>query len=599
MSMLLARAGMLCALDCYEHRAQLKRAGAAFDRKTRMWVMPLTIANFETMLAAVPNPIIEASLEQAFKEQQQKEERLREITELSKRDAPIQLRVRGITKVLYNYQKLGVKYFLANGECCLIADEMGLGKTVIGLACGCYLRYERGQKSCLIVVPAAVKWNWPLEIEKFTNEPYVVIDGSPEERVKQWRGVYTCRRKQNGKYRYTEKEGAPYFYVVNYELLTQDLFGGKKITVKDDDSIEVATRKVKQINKAKHREAVLSPIRERAWGCIILDEAHYIKTFNSARTKHVRELKGLFRIALTGTPLDGRLEELHSVMAFVKPGLFAARLRFLQRHAEFDYWGRVKKYKHIDEVRKRIEPFFIRRLKKDVLAELPDKTYVNKFVTLSPREMKAYKAIAKREHPCSEDSEAMVRVIRCKQFCDHPELVEEDMPSSKMAVFLALVEELILYGGQKAIVFSQYKQMLNIIDRELRHLGLTFLRVDGDTPSRERAAMQETFNTNPKYDAIIGTEALSTGLNLTGATYVVNYDDNWAPAIMRQREDRAHRTGQKNAVTVVNFIVRDTIEERIRKVLYGKELVSTEVLGDDTDEAVLRRLSPMEIQKLL
>ena len=486
---------------------------------------------------------------------------------------------------------------MTNGDGVLIADEMGLGKTPTSIAATLFRKNRNNCKRCLIVVPAAVKWNWPIEIEKFSEEPYVVIDGLPDSRVKQWLGKLICLRQSSGNYKY--RSGEPFFYVVNYELLTQDLFGGKNIEVKADDSVATAQRKIKQINKAKEREGKLSSARERVWGCMIVDEIHYAKNHNSKRTRNLKKMKSVFRLGLTGTPLDGKLEELHSVMQFIKPGLFTGKTRFLQRHADFDFWGRVTRYKRIDEVREKIKPFFIRRLKKDVMKDLPDKTYQNRYIEFNPQERKIYESIADRKHPVTEDSEAMVKVIRCKQFCDHPSLVGEICKSSKMDMFIEIVSELIRYNGEKVIIFSQYKKMLDIIDEELKKQKFTFLRIDGDTKPKIRASYQAEFNNNPKIDAIIGTEAMSTGLNLQGATYVINYDDNWAPAIMRQREDRAHRDGQKNAVTVINFICRDTIEERIRDVLFSKESVSSETLGDETDEMVLKRLGPQDMAKLV
>jgi len=128
---------------------------------------------------------------------------------------------------------------------------------------------------------------------------------------------------------------------------------------------------------------------------------------------------------------------------------------------------------------------------------------------------------------------------------------------------------------------------------------LRYLRIDGDTPKQARADFQKQFNEDQKLDIMIGTEAMSAGLNFTSADFVINYDDNWAPAIMDQRSDRAHRIGQKNVVTVVGFICKDTIEERIRAVLYGKSVITAETLGDDVDDMVLRRLGPKDIAKLL
>ena len=130
-------------------------------------------------------------------------------------------------------------------------------------------------------------------------------------------------------------------------------------------------------------------------------------------------------------------------------------------------------------------------------------------------------------------------------------------------------------------------------------MGLNGLYIWGGTPLKARADMQEEFNTDPDINFIIGTEAMNSGFNLTGASYVFHYDDSWSPAVMNQRTDRAYRIGQKNTVTVISFIVKNTIEERIRKVLYAKNVVASDMLGDDSDESVLNRLSPEEMFKLL
>jgi SNF2 family DNA or RNA helicase len=141
--------------------------------------------------------------------------------------------------------------------------------------------------------------------------------------------------------------------------------------------------------------------------------------------------------------------------------------------------------------------------------------------------------------------------------------------------------------------------MTELILDELDAMGVKYLYIWGDTPKRDRAAMQQKFNDDPNISLMVGTEAMSAGLNFTAADYVINYDDNWAPAVMRQREDRAHRIGQRNVVTVVNFICMGTIEERIREVLFSKEAISSQTLGDGTDEVVLKRLGPKDVARML
>ena len=287
-------------------------------------------------------------------------------------------------------------------------------------------------------------------------------------------------------------------------------------------------------------------------------------------------------------------------MQFVAPGLLMSKTRFFQRYVETDFWGRVTGYKGIGEVSQKIQPFFLRRLKKDVLKDLPDKVYQNRIVSMDVSEHKIYKSIAENGHEATEDALAVVALIRCKQFCNFPQMVDPSCKTnSKMDAFKEVVDEVVVQNGHKALIFSQYKEMLNIIAGELEKMGVKYLRIDGDTPPIQRASMQKQFNTDKAIDAMIGTEAMSAGLNFQSADYVINYDDNWSPSIMAQREDRAHRSGQRNVVNVVNFICKDTIEERIRGVIYAKNLISSQVLGDETDEMTLKRLGPKDLAKLL
>lgn len=582
MAMLFVRDEYLCIADCFHEKEKVKAIGAVWNKENKIWVVPFTLANLEICVKKLQNPIIDLNLEEVLEKQKEKENKLAKIFNLSKQNAEINFKIPGIKLPLYNYQKHGVLFTITNNDGVLIADSMGLGKTIQAIGVMTYGKNKYNWKKCLIVTPASLKWNWPLEIEKFTDEKYVVIHGNPKERILQW-----------------SREDV-YFYICNYELILEDLFGGKEIRINLDDDEKTTERKTKQINSVKQREQILAPIKERTWNCVTIDEGQAIKSHSSKRSKCIKKLKAEMRIALTGTPLDGKLEELHSIMQFVKPGLFESKTRFLQKHAEFDYFGKIIKYKNLDEVKLKIKPFYIRRLKSEVLKDLPDKIYENKIIELSKEERRIYDELADREHPITEDVEAIVKVIRCKQFCNHPELIDISCDkNSKMEMFLEVIDEVVKNNFNKVIVFSQYKKMIDIIDRELKNIGLKFLRIDGDTPTKDRADYQKIFNEDSKIDAIIGTEAMSTGLNLTGASYVINYDDNWAPAIMNQRSDRAHRIGQKDTVTVINFIVRDTIEERIRDMLYNKELLTSEMLGDNIDQMVLKRLNPKEIAELL
>ena len=454
--------------------------------------------------------------------------------------------------------------------------------TLQGIGTALFLKESAGAKKVLIITPASLKFNWPLEIEKFTDEKYVVIDGTPDERIAQW------------------MRDDVFFYIVNFELLQADLFGGKKFKEKEDETDEQRERREKVTAKAKRRQSILSEVRRRNWDLIVVDEAQALKHHASCRSRNSKELRGKCKMALTGTPMDGRLEELHSLMQFVAPGLLCSKTRFFQKHVETDFWGKVTGYKKIGEVTQKIQPFFLRRLKRDVMKDLPDKVYENRIVTMDPEEHRIYKSLADKGHDATEDESAMVAIIRCKQFCNWPAKVDDKCKtSSKMEAFREVLDEVVMQNGHKALIFSQYKEMLNVIVKELDNLGIKYLRIDGDTPPIERASMQKQFNTDKAIDVMIGTEAMSAGLNFQSADYVLNYDDNWSPAIMAQREDRCHRAGQRNVVTVVNFICKDTIEERIRGVIYAKNKITSQTLGDETEDIVLRRLGPKDMARLL
>jgi SNF2 family DNA or RNA helicase len=590
--------GQLVVSCPYDSRELVKNEGGKWDPVLKMWVLAFSPQAVEALIDNLPNPEVHPDVEDVLIDAIEREKKLKKIREMSKVDCPVNLKVPGLNGTLYNYQKLGVMFALANGYGVMIADEMGLGKTLQAISTALYLKNRGEIEEALIIVPPSLKFNWAIEIEKWTDEPFVVIDGTPSDRVAQW------LRKD------------VFFYVVNFELLLEDIFGGRTYKEKENETKQQRLEREAKMAKTAKRAKILKSVKEKRWGFIAVDEAHALKNGTSRRSKNVRSLRSRFRMALTGTPLDGRLEELHSVMEFVCPGLLGSWTKFMQRHADVDHFGKVTSYKRIGEVREKIAPHFIRRLKKDVLHDLPDKVYNNRMVLMSNVEKKIYKSIANHGHTATKESEALVATIRCKQFCDSPVLIanamekEEDadeneiaklrkMKSSKLEIFKEILQEVVIENANKVLVFSQYAEMVKLLMEVFDDMGLKYLCIWGETDKKLRADYQKKFNEDKTIDIMVGTEAMSTGLNFTSANYVINYDDNWAPAFMAQREDRAHRIGQKNVVTVINFICVDTIEERIRDVLYQKSSVSAQALGDDTDEMVLKRLGPHEVAKLL
>ena len=570
------------AVSCdYEQREIVKEIGGRWDSLAKCWIVSLTISNVEYLISRFDDLTISSNLERKVAERKEREEKLMRLRGMAKADVPVRLKIAGIKGTLYNYQKLGVMFSLANGEGVLLADQMGLGKSKQAIATAMCLKEKGKLSKVLVVVPSSLKFNWPLEIEKWTDEKYVIIDGSPDERISQW------------------LRDDVMFYIVNFELLQEDLFGGKKFKERIDETESHKNDRLRKTANAQRRARILTPIRLRKWDMIVVDEAQGLRHHSSARTRNIKGLMAHFRMALTGTPLDGRLEELHSVMEFVQPGLLESKTRFLQKHATTDFWGNVTGYKRVAEVTRKIAPFFIRRLKEDVLPDLPDKIYENRVIALSSAEMAIYKELASKGHKSTEDAEAMVCIIRCKQFCDDPRLIGESIESSKMLDLKNVLDEIIVQNGHKVLLFSQYAEMVKLLMPMLDSMGLKYFCLWGETPKRERADMQEQFNQDKSIDLMIGTEAMSLGLNLTGANYVVLYDQWWSNTIVDQAIDRAHRIGQKNTVTIISFICKDTIEERIIHVLKAKANITSELLGDDHDEMMIRKIGTKQIVALL
>ena len=416
--------------------------------------------------------------------------------------------------------------------------------------------------SCLIVCPASLKYNWESEIKKFTNESVLVINGTKEEREKQWTA-----------------EGY-FFKIANYECVMNDLFyevEKKKKTQRPDNRIEAADF-----------------ILNNYFSMVVCDEVHYLKSHDALRTKAMKKFNCKYRLGLTGTPIDGRLEELHSIFEFIKPGLFPSKSRFLEKYAILDYWGAIKGYKNIDEVKNKILPFYVRRLKEDVLNDLPEKIFIDLFVELEDKALKEYKKIASRKHEITEEKAAIEAIIRCRQFCDFPELLDLRYASAKFAMLYDLLKELVFDNKEKVIIFTQYKESLDLLKRNLEdEFDLSFIY--GEIPSKERFDIVKDFKSNPKRQVLIMTDAGAEGLNLQEANNLIHYNDNYSPAKMIQRNGRVDRIGQKKVVRIYRFICKDTIEERVRELLEKKQTVNNSILDEDNKELSLNETSTMDI----
>jgi hypothetical protein len=462
---------------------------------------------------------------------------------------------------LRDYQKAGYDWLArlshwGLGGC--LADDMGLGKTVQALG---ILLHRAADGPALIVAPTSVGTNWVREAQRF----------APSLRPKLYR--------EHDRQHLVEQSGPNDLVITSYQLLQRDV----------------------------------ERFASRGWTTLVLDEAQFIKNFQTKTAQAVRELDADWRLALTGTPLENHVGELWSLMRVVCPGLLGSWERFRKGFAE--PIERDRNPDRLMALSRVIRPFILRRTKKEVLKDLPPRQEVVLFAELSEDERRKYDAA--RMAALSEltvntgsqenDQQKRIRVLawltRLRQIACHPRLVDAawDQSSAKLDLLMEIIEEL-REGEHRALVFSQFVQHLALVREALDKAGIHYQYLDGSTPAAQRQLAVDAFQNGEGELFLISLKAGGTGLNLTAADYVVHLDPWWNPAVEDQATDRAHRIGQQRNVTVYRLVAKDTIEEQIL-ALHGskRELISGVLEGSDraarlnTEELVsLIRLSQVQ-----
>ena len=432
---------------------------------------------------------------------------------------------------LFPYQRVGAAFLYQIGSG-LLGDEMGLGKTVEALAVCEKVKAEK----VLIFAPAAVKWQWAQEIEKFLPGSKVVVIEGGKERQLLW---YLPRR----------------FYIANYELLLRTDF--------------------------EH-------MKNHEWDVIIADEATRIANPMAKQARAIKKLRAKHRIAMTGTPISNRANEVWNVIDFINPGAFGNYWTFLQRYCLKNQWGGIFGYQHMDELRERLRRYMIRRLKAEVLPELPAKINTDIPFEMTKEELELYKKlkkeilfeieardIAKVETPMTIQY-TLVKMLRLRQLADSMELLGYNTQSSKLAVLKEMLSD-ALDDGRKAIVFTQFAEMADILERELAEWKP--LKISGKIKEEYRDVVAK-FNDIEEHKVLVMTSAGQFGLNIQRASVIFHYDQEWSLAKMQQREGRAHRIGQKDTVLVYNLLAKGTVDYYVKKVLHAKAELSNQILGD-------------------
>lgn len=469
------------------------------------------------------------------------------------------------------YQKEGFKWIneitdLGFGG--VLADDMGLGKTLQIIA---FLLSQKKSKS-IVVVPTSVIYNWMDEFEKFAPSIRVgLVHGSKSKRDKVLRdfkrGLGIKIEEENLKEKSYEK----------YDVLLTT-YG----TLKNDEKA----------------------YENLSFDYCIIDEAQNIKNPSAQATLSVKNIKSRCNIALTGTPIENNLMELWSIFDFVMPGYLFTKERFRERF--------ILDESNLSELKSLITPFILRRLKEDVLSELPEKLEKKYLVEMKGKQKQLYsfyvKAIKNQlnENKSSEKSgrdkiNLFAYLTKLREICLDPSLVVPDYTgeSSKLTVVKEIVKD-ASESGKKILLFSQFTSVLQKIEEDFKKEDISYLYLDGGTSAKDRVERVKKFNEDSNIKVfLISLKAGGVGLNLTSASVVIHFDPWWNPAVEDQATDRAHRFGQENKVEVIKLVAKDTIEEKIVLMQEDKrELIQSLMDGKTMDGKGLKRLTEEEISKL-
>lgn len=451
---------------------------------------------------------------------------------------------------LRGYQQRGYDWLCALRELGLhgcLADDMGLGKTVQALALLLgEVEAGRAQGPSLVVAPTSVVQNWADEAGRFTPNlrTLVLRGGSREERMAKLKTLNDCD-----------------LVVTSYALLRLD-------------------QELLQLQQFHY---------------CILDEAQAIKNASSQTAHAARSLRARHRLTLTGTPLENNLMELWSQYTYLMPGFFGTRARFLRRYG-VEKAGELQP-ELLDQLRQRLRPFLLRRLKTDVLTELPPVTEVALRCTMSPPQRQLYEKVRNtyraqvmklvEENGVERNTLTVLEaLLRLRQACCHPDLLPfEDArlvhESAKTQLFLSTVEEL-LSEGRRVLVFSQWTTMLKILRKNLGEMGIETAYLDGATRDRSAVIARAQADDGPPV-FLVSLKAGGVGLNLTAADVVIHYDPWWNPAVEQQASDRVHRIGQTKPVLVIRLAVEDSVEDHILVLQSRKKALALSAIESDAD----------------
>ncbi|MDD1644124.1 MAG: SNF2-related protein, partial [Methylococcaceae bacterium] len=452
----------------------------------------------------------------------------------------------GIKARLFPYQTEGVAFLASRGRA-LLADDMGLGKTLQAISAASWLVDNAGIRKVLVVCPASLKHQWAREVEKFTSHSVQIIQGAAENRFVQYRADAL-------------------FFIVNYELTVRDLSVISE-TLKPD--------------------------------LVILDEAQRIKNWRTKIASTIKLIPSRYVFVLSGTPLENRLEDLYSLLQVVDVRVLGPLWRCLLEFHVTDERGKVIGYRNLSELRRRIASVMLRRNRSLVSDQLPDRTEVRLDIPMNAMQKDIHDAammaagllakIAKRR-PLTpgEQNRLMSALQQARMACDAAGLVDKETQGSpKLDELSRLLEELCLQSNRKAVIFSQWALMTEMVESLVRSMGLGCVRLHGGIPSHKRGELMDKFQHDDAVQIFISTDAGGVGLNLQSATVLINLDMPWNPAVLDQRIARIHRLGQKQNVQIFLLLAEDSYEQQVAKLVKGKRDLFDNVISPEASEDVV------------
>lgn len=539
MAVLLMWEGKLALRCTYEERNLAKQVpGWKWNGQMKVWEYQVEKETVDQLVSIFPNLKVAPDVRDYITRIERNRVQMLELKELE----DVELNVPFADK-LRDYQRVGANFLNTTGKC-ILADDMGTGKTLQAItACE-----DTGAERVLVICPNSLKWNWHDEVNKWTDSKAVVVDGAKAKRVK-------AIEEFDGKY-----------LIINYE----------------------AMRLHEELQKGK-------------WDVLILDEAHKIKNRKAQQTKAINKIKADRVFLLTGTPMLNRPDELWSLLNRLYPDKFRSYWRFVERYCTItdNGWGKdigMGTPEQQEELKRLLAPIMLRRTKKEVLTELPDKIHQRFLVELTGKQAKIYKSMERDAIATLTNGEVIAapvviaQITRLRQIAVSTQLLSEEVAeSAKFEALMELIQDNI--AGHKIVVFSQFRRAIELFSKQLDEAGIKWVAVTGAIKQEDRHQATKDFQEDKDTRIMLATiEAAAHGLTWTSADIAVFLDRHWTPAINTQAEDRLHRMGQKNSVTIINMVARGTVEEYIENLLEKK--------GESFDAIVNGQVTAQELRQI-